>query len=65
MGFHSKVLLVGGKGDCRGDLCEKGPRAAPCQAELVPADSKVDPRLLKAQPISQGGGTSVKTFKKG
>lgn len=56
---------MGDKGDCRGGLFEKGPGAAPCQAELVPSDSETDPRLLKVQPISQAGGTSVKTFKKG
>lgn len=57
-------LLMEGNGDCRGDLWKKGPGAAPCQAELVPVDSKIDPQLPKAQPISQAGGTTVKTLKK-
>lgn len=56
---------MGGKEGCRGGLCKKGPEAAPYQAELVPASSKTDPQLPRAQPISQAGGTSIKTFKKG
>lgn len=39
----------GGRGDCRGGLCESGPGAAPSQAEPVRADFKTDPWLHKAQ----------------
>ena len=34
----------------------------PCQTESVPASSKMDPPLAKAEPISDAGGTSVITY---
>ena len=34
----------------------------PCLTEPVPAGSKTDPLLAKAQPINDGGSTSVITY---
>lgn len=42
-----------------GGLCEMKSGAVPLQAEPVPAGSKTDPPLAKAEPISNTGGTSV------
>lgn len=36
-------------------------RLPPCQTESVPASSKIDPPLAKAETISDAGGTSVTT----
>lgn len=36
-------------------ICQKLP---PCLMEPMPATSKVDPPLAKAEPISDGGSTS-------
>jgi len=55
MGLHGKVLVAGGY---RGGFCEKLP---PCLTEPVPAGSKTDPPLPKAEPISDGGSASVIT----
>ena len=48
--------------DYRGGFCEKLP---PCLIKPVPAGSKTDPLLPKAEPISDGGNTSGITYLKG
>ena len=55
LGLLGKVLVVGGY---RGGLCEKLPEASLCPTEPMPADSKMDPPLAKAEPISDGGSNS-------
>jgi len=55
MGLRGKVLVAGGY---RGGFCEKLP---PCLIKPVPAGSKTDPPLPKAEPISDGGSASVIT----
>jgi len=39
--------------------CEKLP---PCVIKPVPDDSKTDPPLAKAKPVSNGGSASVITY---
>lgn len=46
----------------RGGFCEKTPRAAPMATEPVPADSKMNLPLAKAETISDAGSASVKTY---
>lgn len=50
------------EGDCMGRLCEKRPGAATCQAQAVPASSKREPLLVKAEPVSDTACTSVVTY---
>lgn len=37
---------------CRGDLCEKTPRATPCWTEPVPSSSKTSPQQGTAEALS-------------
>ena len=64
MGLRGKVLVAGVRVCvCRGGFCEKMLEAAPsCQTEPVPAGSKMDPLLAKAEPISDGGSASGITY---
>ena len=58
-GVHAKVFVEGGFG---GGLCENRPEAALCSTQQVAASSAADPPQDTAEPISQPGGTSVKTY---
>jgi len=49
---------VGATGVASVESCEKLPL---CPTEAVPASSKTDPLLAKAEPISNGGSTSGTT----
>jgi len=55
MGLCGKVLVAGD------GFCEKLLATSPCPIQLIPEDSKTDPLLAKAKPISDGGSTSVIT----
>jgi len=60
MGLHGKVLVVGGAirvASVRS--CQKLPL---CLIKPVPAGSKRDPPLAKAEPISNSGSASVRTY---
>jgi len=58
-GLHGKVLGGGAAiGMASARRCEKFP---PCLIQLVPAGSKRDLLLTKAQPVSHDGSTSVIT----
>lgn len=52
----------GSEKGCRAGFCAKRPKTAPGWTEAVPAGSKRDPPLAKAEPISDSGSTSVATF---
>ena len=45
--------------DCRGSFCERTPEAAPMSGR---ASSKTNPLLVKVEPISDTGSTSVITY---
>ena len=62
-GLHGKVLVVGeaaGVASVRRDQ-----ELPPCRTEPVLAGSKMDPLLAKAEPISDGGSTSVIAYLEG
>jgi len=54
VGLCDKVVGATGVDSVRS--CEKFP---PCLIKPVPAGSKTDPLLAKAEPINDGGSTSV------
>lgn len=55
--------FTGGFGFIWQDLGRKRPQGwSLCWTQPVPGVSKPDPPLAKAQPISQAGGASVKTY---
>ena len=60
MGLRDKVLVAGGAtGVAPVRRCQKLP---PCPTEPMPAGSKTDPRLAKAESISNGGSASGRTY---
>lgn len=59
LGVHAKVLVEGGFGD---GLCEWRPGAALCSTQQTPASSTTHPLQDAAEPISQPGGISTKTY---
>ena len=46
----------------RGGFCEKCQKLPPCQTEPIPAGSKTDPLLAKAEPFSDSGSSSLITY---
>ena len=60
MGLHGKVFVAGGAtGMASVRSCQKLPL---CPIKLMPAGSKTDPPLAKAEPISNSGSTSGITY---
>ena len=56
LGLRGKVLVAGGAtGVASVRSCQKLPL---CPIEPMPAGSKTDPQLAKAEPISDGGSAS-------
>lgn len=47
------------QGGYRGGLCEKLLETLPCPAELIPASSRMDLPLAKAEPINCGSNASA------
>ena len=60
LGLRGKVLVVGG--GYRGGFCGKLLEASLCPIEPMPASSKTDPPLAKAEPISNSGSASGITY---
>jgi len=59
-GLHGEVLVVGG---ATGVTSVRSYwKLLPCLIEPVPAGSRMDPLLAKAEPISNSGSTSMKTY---
>lgn len=56
-GYVARFWQWGGLG---GGLCKKTSGQPPCQPEPIAVGSKTDPLLAKAEPVSNGGGTSGK-----
>ncbi|KAK4811167.1 hypothetical protein QYF61_019798 [Mycteria americana] len=63
LGLCHQVLVAGGGGGYRGAFCETLLEASP-MSERANA-SQTDPLQAKDEPVSDGGSTSVITFKKG
>jgi len=60
LGLGGKVLVVRVVSEVASvRRCQKLP---PCQMEPVPAGSKTDTLLAKAEPLSDGGSASVMTY---
>lgn len=61
LGLCAPVLVPGLGVGGRGGLCEERPVSAPYQTQLVPDGSNAPPQGT-AEPLSQDGGTSGKTY---
>ena len=60
LGLHGKVLVAGSTTRVASvRRCQKLP---PCLIEPMPASSKTDPLLAKAEPISNSGSASGITY---
>ena len=60
LGLHGKVLVGGGAaGVASVRRCQKLP---PCSVDPVPASSKKDPSVAKAEPISDAASISLITY---
>ena len=59
-GLYGKVLAAEGAAGVAS--VRRDQELPPCQTEPVPASSKMDPLLAKAEPISEASGASVITY---